>query len=234
MCGRYALSSSVELLVELFALARTVSFDPRYNLAPTDVAPVVRTTDDGRALDLFRWGLIPFWAKDPSIGSRMINARSETAREKPAFRDAFARHRCIVPADAFYEWKKLPDGKQPYCIRRADNTPMAFAGLWSSWRPAEDAERIRTFTILTTRPNEMVASLHDRMPVILEPESFASWLDADAGADALVDLLDPAADGVLEMYPVSRRVNSVRNDDPACMTPVEVPHAGGEQGSLFS
>jgi putative SOS response-associated peptidase YedK len=234
MCGRYALSSSVEQLVELFKLARFVAFDPRYNLAPTDLAPVVRARDGERSLDVLRWGLIPFWAKDPSIGSRMINARAETARTKPAFRDAYERRRCIVPADAFYEWKKEADGKQPYCIRRADGAPMAFAGLWSSWRPSDDAEKVRTFAILTTRPNETVATLHDRMPAILEPEAFAAWLDPDADPEALAELLGPAADGVLDMYPVSRRVNSVRNDDPSCITPVELPSTGGEQGTLFS
>jgi putative SOS response-associated peptidase YedK len=230
MCGRYALLSDVELLAELFELAEHVPIEPRYNLAPTQMAPVVRASAsvEGRTLSMMRWGLIPFWAKDASIGNRMINARSETAASKPAFRDAMEQRRCLVPADAFYEWKKIPGGKQPFCIRRADGAPMAFAGLWASWRRAPGEEKIRSFTILTTLPNVMVSALHDRMPAILEPERFAAWLDPNAEPAALRAMLAPAADGVLELFPVSRRVNAPANDDPACMTPVEISASARE------
>ena len=213
MCGRYALTTPPDVLAALFELTKLPALKPRYNIAPTQSVPIVRDgPDGGREMTVVRWGLIPSWAKDPAISGRMINARSETASEKPAFRAAFRHRRCIVPADGFYEWRKLDGGKQPYYIGRADGRPMALAGLWESWTNHENAgEMIESCAILTTSANETISELHDRMPVILEPESIAAWLNPAAeGTAALAELLEPAAAGVLEFFPVSRRVNSPR------------------------
>jgi len=236
MCGRYALMSDPELLVELFALAGLPRLKPRYNIAPTQQVPVVRapgTAGEGdagdesrRRLDFLHWGLIPSWAKDPAIGARMINARSETAAEKPAFRSALRRRRCLVPADAFYEWQKRAGGKQPYCIRMRDGRPFAFAGLWERWVPRgekdEEIEPIESFTILTTTPNALMKSIHDRMPVIIPREAYDRWLDEEIQDPAkLRDLLKPISGGLMEAFPISRRINSPRNDDAACLEPAE-------------
>jgi putative SOS response-associated peptidase YedK len=235
MCGRYALMSDPELLVELFALASVPPLKRRYNIAPTQQAPVVRAPGKGesgdegrRRLDFLHWGLIPSWAKDPSIGARMINARSETAGEKPAFRSALRCRRCLVPADAFYEWQKRAGGKQPYCIRMRDGRPFAFAGLWERWTPrneaGEEIEPVESFTILTTTPNAMMKRLHDRMPVIIPREAYDLWLDERVQDTAkLATLLVPISGDLLEAYPVSRRINSPGNDDPACLDPAEEP-----------
>jgi putative SOS response-associated peptidase YedK len=248
MCGRYALMSDPELLVELFALAGLPRLKPRYNIVPTQQAPVVRapgrgdSRDEGRRrLDFLHWGLIPSWAKDPTIGARMINARSETAGEKPAFRSALRRRRCLVPADAFYEWQKRAGGKQPYCIRMRDGRPFAFAGLWERWVPRgendEEIEPIESFTILTTAPNALMKKLHDRMPVIIPREAFELWLDEkvqDPGK--LRDLLGPISEDLIEAFAISRRINSPRNDDAACLEPAEEAEDAGDPGSanLFS
>ncbi|MDY7108582.1 MAG: SOS response-associated peptidase [Planctomycetota bacterium] len=236
MCGRYALMSDPELLVELFALASLPVLKPRYNIAPTQQAPIVRAPgasgkgqggDEGRRrLDFLHWGLIPSWAKDPSMGARMINARSETAAEKPAFRSAMRRRRCLVPADAFYEWQKRAGGKQPYCIRMRDGSPFAFAGLWERWEPpegeGEETEPVESFTILTTTPNAVMKKLHDRMPVIIPREAYDLWLDETVQDPAKLEkLLSPVSGGLLEVYPISRRINSPRHDDPACLDPAE-------------
>jgi putative SOS response-associated peptidase YedK len=234
MCGRYALMSDPELLVELFALASLPRLKPRYNIAPTQQAPIIRAApgrgDGGdecrRRLDFLHWGLIPSWAKDPTIGARMINARSETAGEKPAFRSALRRRRCLIPADAFYEWQKRAGGKQPYCIRMRDGRPFAFAGLWERWRPpegeGEEIEPIESFTILTTTANALMKSIHDRMPVIIPREAYELWLDEEVEDPAeLAKLLAPISGGLLEAFAISRRINSPRNDDPACLEPAE-------------
>ena len=194
-------------------------FQARYNIAPTQIAPVTRTGDHGECeLVGMRWGLIPSWAKDRSFGSRMINARSETAVEKPAFRSAFKRRRCLVPASGFFEWKKVGTGKrpqkQPYYIYRADEQPLVMAGLWESWNGPEAGEPTETYTILTTDANDQVRDLHDRMPAILEPDQFDAWLNPrQDDAEALTSLLRPAPDGVLAMHAVSTRVNSPKHDD---------------------
>jgi len=225
MCGRYALTTPPQVLAVLFQLweqARPLLV--RYNVAPTQEAPVVLQDAAGRRSTVtMRWGLVPFWAKDLSIGNRLINGRCETVTEKPAFREAFKRRRCIVPATGFYEWQKLPAGrKQPFFIHRADDQPLAFGGVWESWRDPTTGNDVRTFTILTTPACEQLKSLHDRMPLILEPEDFARWLDSSMqDASALRDLLKPAADGVLNMHPVSSRVNSPKNDDSALVQRVE-------------
>ncbi|MBT8486931.1 MAG: SOS response-associated peptidase, partial [Phycisphaerae bacterium] len=201
MCGRYALMSAAELVAELCGLSSLPPAIRRYNIAPTQRAPVVRQTDDGeRRLDQLFWGLVPWWAKDPKIGTRMINARSETAAEKPAFREALQRRRCLVPADGFYEWRKREGGKQPHFIRRRDHGPLAFAGLWEGWRDGA-GESMESFTILTTRPNDLVAPLHDRMPVILDRDDFAAWLDPEThDTGAIRSLLGPCPADTLETH----------------------------------
>jgi putative SOS response-associated peptidase YedK len=250
MCGRYALMSDPELLVELFALASLPRLKRRYNIAPTQQAPVVRAPGKGDAgeeggcrLDFLHWGLIPSWAKDPSMGARMINARSETAAEKPAFRSAMRHRRCLVPADAFYEWQKRAGGKQPYCIRMRDGSPFAFAGLWERWRPPEgeggETEPVESFTILTTTPNAMMKKLHDRMPVIIPREAYALWLDERIqDPEKLAKLLAPISGDLLEAYPIGTRINSPRHDDPACLDPAEEAEDedadDGDETTLFS
>jgi putative SOS response-associated peptidase YedK len=230
MCGRYTVSSPIEVIADLFQIAPEEAggaplpdLRPRYNVAPTQEAPIVRVLEPGgaRRLELLRWGFVPYWAKEASIGNRMINARAESAAEKPAYRFAFKKHRCLVVADGFYEWKKLAGGKQPYHIRRQDRGPVGIAGLWSRWQPAEGEKPLETFTILTTDANPTVAALHDRMPVILDPKDFALWLDpAVQDAEKLQALLAPAPDALLETVPVDRRVNSPAYDAADCIEPL--------------
>ncbi len=234
MCGRYTLSSPGEVVAEVFDLVDVPEVLPRYNLAPTQEAAVVRVPAPGapRQLARLRWGLIPAWAKDPAIGNRMINARAESAGEKPAYRDSFRRRRCLVPADGFYEWKRVGKGKQPYLIRRRDRRPFAFAGLWSAWHAphppntAPDALPRETFTILTTSPNDLMHGIHDRMPVILDRADFAAWLDpGNRDAAALQALLVPAPADDWEAVPVSTRVNSPAHDAADCIEPLAAPAA---------
>ncbi|MCW5729223.1 MAG: SOS response-associated peptidase [Alphaproteobacteria bacterium] len=219
MCGRYSITTPVEALARLFGFPERPNLAPRYNLAPTQIAPVVRESEDGRHLALLRWGLVPFWAKDADIGARMINARAETLAEKPAFRDAFRKRRCILPADGFYEWQAAEGRKRPHLIRRRDGRPLAFAGLWESWRGA-GAEPLETFTIVTTDANETLRPIHERMPAILEEADFGLWLAATSDAARLRALLRPAGKDILEAIEVSTRVNNVRNDDAACAAPL--------------
>jgi putative SOS response-associated peptidase YedK len=178
-----------------------------------------------------RWGLIPRWAKDPSIGNRMINARAETVASKPAFREAFQGRRCLLPADGFYEWKRCGARKQPMYLRMLDGRPFAFAGLWARWRP-EGGEPVESCTILTTEPNELVADIHKRMPVILPPQDYGPWLDPETRDPArLSGMLQPYSAEEMIAYPVSTRVNRPEHDDPDCVEPVEAPDTG--PGSLF-
>jgi len=227
MCGRFVSTSPPDELAAYFGAtaAPEASLEPNYNVAPTqDVLAVV---EDGgeRHLDAFFWGLVPSWAKDVKIGSRMINARAETLAEKSAYKKSFETRRCLVPADGFYEWKKLGGGskpkKQPVFITRADGAPLAFAGIWSVWRgPAEDQPPLRSLTIVTTTPNELMATVHDRMPVILPEERWATWLDRDErDLDGLTKLLVPAPEGLLTLTPVSTLVNNVRNNGPELLEP---------------
>lgn len=232
MCGRYTLTSPGELIAELFALDATPELAPRYNIAPTQETAAVRvlSADDAgdagdaaaagrRTLDLLRWGLVPFWARDPGIGNRMINARSETAAAKPAFRNSFKKRRCLVVADGFYEWQKTADGKLPHRIRREDRKPFAFAGLWDRWRD-DQGELLDTFTILTAAAAPAIEDIHDRMPVILDPAAWERWLDpGESDRRTLEALLVPDAGG-LEAYAVSRVVNNPRNDVPECIEAV--------------
>ncbi|MFL6232278.1 MAG: SOS response-associated peptidase [Thermoanaerobaculia bacterium] len=224
MCGRYTLTTSGEDLALAFELPELPFLPPRYNLAPTQAAAVVRVTEPGapRHLDLLKWGLIPYWAKEASIGNRMINARSEGVAEKPAYRSSFKKKRCLVAADGFYEWKKEGKAKQPYLIRRKDHKPFGFAGLWSAWRDQEHGgQLVETFTILTTSPNDLMRPLHDRMPVILSKENFDLWLDPKMeDAEKLQPLLVPYAADDFEAFPVSRAVNSPANDFAGCIEPL--------------
>ncbi len=233
MCGRYSLTSPVESVVQLFDLDTRPNLPPRYNIAPTQEVAVVRTEGGARSLGLMRWGLVPAWAKDPAIGQRLINARGETAADKPSFRSAFKRRRCLIPADGFYEWQARGRGpKQPYRIARPDGGPFAFAGLWEAWRDGEGDERL-TCTILTTEANRALREIHARMPVILGPDDYGPWLDVDGAAPAaLQGLLEPVPEDWLAAYPVSTRVNNVKNDDPACIAPLGEVGAEAVTGRL--
>lgn len=220
MCGRYALALNAEVIAEAFrcAAAGISSFKPSFNIAPTHFAPVIRQRNSERTATLLKWGLIPSWAKDPSIGSRMINARSETVAEKPSFRSAYKTRRCIVPASAFFEWRSMSDGKQPYAFSAVDSSVLAFAGLWERW--GEGDTLVESFTIITTAANALLGQLHDRMPVILDTTGVTLWLDGDASPEALAALLVPMADGELDATAVSRKVNSPANNSPDLLEPI--------------
>jgi putative SOS response-associated peptidase YedK len=237
MCGRFVSTSPPDELAAYFgaeAVAETV-LEPNYNVAPTQDVLAVVEHDGGRYLDAFFWGLVPSWAKDVKIGSKMINARAETLAEKSAFKKPFATRRCLVPADGFYEWKRLGTGKkpekQPMFIRRTDGEPLAFAGIWSLWRGSDkDQEPLRSLTIVTTSPNELMRGIHDRMPVILPEERWASWLDrGNDDLDSLSAMLVPLPDGLLTATPVAKLVNNVRNNGPELLEPTEVT----EQATLL-
>jgi putative SOS response-associated peptidase YedK len=229
VCGRYVQASSPELLAERFGVdeVRIEEHAPAYNVAPRAEMPAVRRRKDRTVLSTLRWGLVPSWAKDPKMGDRLINARAEDVAAKPAFRTAFERRRCLVPADGFYEWQPRPGQKkkQPMFVHRRDGEPMAFAGLWEVWRDrnaGEDADWLRTFAIVTTRPNDTLAPIHDRMPVILPESAWDTWLDPDADPAALESLLVPAPDDSIDVYPVSLLVNSADNDGPDLVQRVEI------------
>ena len=241
MCGRYTSTSTIKDLAEIFEVddVRTEELPPRYNVAPTLPVYAValrsaKAGDEGgprRALGTFRWGLVPSWAKDPAIGNRLINARAEGITAKPAFRAAVARRRCIIPADAFYEWQRRtnrdgkPVGKLPYAVRRRDGQPMAFAGLWEVWRADDqpDSELLRTCVIVTTAANEIMAPIHDRMPVVLAPGDWAAWLDPATDAAKVAGLMVPAPSDWFEAYPVSTLVNKVTNEGPDLLVPLPPP-----------
>jgi putative SOS response-associated peptidase YedK len=238
VCGRYTSTTSVTDLASVFEVdeVRAEEMPPRYNVAPTSpvyaVALAKGDEDKGprRALGTFRWGLVPSWAKDPSVGNRMINARAEGISSKPAYRSALARRRCLLPADAFYEWQRRPaGGKLPYAVRRRDGQPMALAGIWEVWRDKDrpDAPPLRSCAIVTTEANELMAPIHDRMPVVLERADWERWLDPATDLSEVEALLRPAAPGVLEAFPVSTAVNNVANDGPELLEPHLPPGAGG-------
>ncbi len=220
MCGRFVQASSPTLLAEQFDVDEVAIASPvgaHYNVAPRAEVLTVIDRDEGRLLTTMRWGLVPSWAESLAIGDRMINARAETLLEKAAFRPAFERRRCIVPVDGFYEWRAMPGGKkQPYYIFATDGMPLALAGLWESFRDRTDPDAawVRSCTVITTEANDTMRSLHDRMPVILDPSDRAPWLDRDQVDPAAVQtLLHPAPDDLLSMHPVSPRVNGARADD---------------------
>ncbi len=209
MCGRFAFYSPSEATAALFGASGSLDMKPRYNIAPTqDIAAIRNDESGGRELTALRWGLIPFWAKDPSIGNRMINARAETVAEKPAFRAAYRRRRCLVLADGFYEWHKEGAGKTPYFITLASDEPFAFAGLWEHWQSKDDEQTIESATLITADANEFMAALHNRMPVILEPENADRWLAGDK--DVLSEAITKGPR--LKAYPVDRHVNNPRNE----------------------
>jgi putative SOS response-associated peptidase YedK len=219
MCGRYTLTTPAERLAEEFGFKDSSAELPQsYNVAPTQGVAAVLEEGGGRHLEVLRWGLIPPWADDPQIGSRMINARSETAPEKPSFRRAFRERRCLIPADGFYEWQRTNGAKQPFYIHMEDGRPFAFAGLWESWGRGGEGE-IRTCTILTTAANAVVGEIHERMPVIVAPDAYDVWLDPSSERDELTGLLAPYPEDEMEAYPVSRFVNSPSNNDPRCVEP---------------
>ena len=220
MCGRYTLKTSIDVVAEHFGLdEHTSSLTPSYNVAPTQEVAAVIEEDDERKLEMFRWGLIPSWAKDPAIGNKLINARAETVAEKPSFRSAFKRKRCLIVADGFYEWQKAGDGaKQPFYFRMKNSSPFAFAGLWETWDG--HGERIRSCSIITTDANDLMREIHHRMPVILPAENYAAWLDPGfEEKEALLDFLRPYPSEEMEAYPVSRRVNRPSNNEPGVVEP---------------
>jgi len=222
MCGRYRLSRSKELLAEHFDVEPDDDWEPRYNIVPTQNVPVIRQHPDEpkRLGSQMRWGLIPFWAKDPSIGFKMINARAETVATMPALRESLRKRRCLIPADAFYEWFKNEKAKTPFCFTMADDSIFAFAGIWGSWRNPE-GKAIETCSIITTTPNALLIDIHDRMPVILPDDAYGLWLDPGfQKPDALCDLLKPFNPALMRRFEVSNRVNLVKNDDPECAEPV--------------
>lgn len=220
MCGRYVSATPPDQIAAYFdAEAPEALLEASYNVAPTNDVYAVLSDGSTRHVDAFHWGLVPLWAKDPKIGSKMINARAESLAEKNAFKSAFKRRRCLIPADGFYEWRKDPDAppkakKQPYFIHSPDGEPYAFAGLWEVWRgPNRDQEPLRSCTIITTSPNEPMSAIHDRMPVILPRSAWDTWLDRDVDdLDLLGKLLVPAAPEVTAMHTVATDVNNVRNN----------------------
>ena len=222
MCGRFTLTADVSTLQESFPFVEMPQgMQPHFNIAPTQ--PVAVVPNDGRnRLDFFVWGLIPSWAKDPDIGSRLINARAETLLEKPSFRTAFRRRRCLVLADGFYGWKQVERGKTPMYIRLASGKPFAFAGLWESWN-APDGSNVLSCTIITTQPNRLIEKIHNRMPVILSESAYSTWLEpGEADSKRLSALLTPFPAEELMAYPVSTLVNSPENDLPAVLQPAEL------------
>jgi putative SOS response-associated peptidase YedK len=223
MCGRYDNQIAAEVYRRLFGAQRlpASNFPPRYNVAPTDKVPIVRLGRDGeRELVMARWGLVPFWMKEPPKKA-FINARAETVATTPMFREAFAKRRCLIPATGFYEWQQRAEGKQPYRITRKDLEPFAFAGLWEFARIG--GEEIVSTAIIVGEANTVVAALHDRMPVILDPADFHAWLDPATPRQAALALLRPCPVEHLKAYPVSRTVNSPRNDVPDCVEPIDDP-----------
>ncbi len=232
MCGRYRLSRRKETIEQHFDATLDGDWSPRYNIAPTQSAPVIRQNprEPRREASLLRWGLVPSWAKDLSGGGKTINARAESAATLPAFREAFRRRRCIIPADGFYEWKKTGPARQPYCFEVDEGELFAFAGIWETWRNPKK-EKVETFSILTTSANAVTTAIHDRMPVILAPADYDLWLDPGMKeVAALTALLKPYDARLMRAYPVSARVNQVANDDPQCTVRVE---AAETQARLF-
>jgi putative SOS response-associated peptidase YedK len=220
MCGRFVQAQDPATYAQFFGAAPVENLEsaaPSYNVAPTDRVYAVAEHDGARSLGRFRWGLIPFWAKEKGIGSRQINARAETISTKASFRDSLVSRRCLIPADGFFEWKKMTRGKLPHYIFRSDGDPLALAGLWATWRDPETDERVASCTVVTTEPNQLLADIHDRMPVVLPADRWDQWLDREfADVEALQAMLTPSAEA-MAAYPVSTLVNSVRNNLPECI-----------------
>ena len=224
MCGRYAVITNPEALRALFRYFEQPNFPPRYNVAPTQPVPIVRVVEGKREFALVRWGLIPPWVKDPRAFSLLINARGESVNEKPAFKNAMKRRRCLFPADGFYEWKREGDRKRPYFVRLKSGRPMAFAGLWESWM-GPNGEEMETAAIVTTAASRSIAHIHDRMPVIVAPDAFDFWLDPNVDGEMAAAVIAPAPDALLEAYEVSSAVNRTANDSALLLEPLREPEA---------
>jgi len=243
MCGRFSLTTPVEAMRQLFGFSQLPNLAPRYNIAPTQDVAVVRAGDEGgRDLSMLRWGLIPSWAKDKDFGAKTINARAETVAEKPSFRSAYKKRRCLIPADGYYEWVKAEGGKQPYRFCREDGEAFGLAGLWESWTNPEDGEVILTCSIVVREAGSFTETWHHRMPVIVRPDSYGVWLgEGDPDTDDIAGVMaEPNEDGLIA-FPISKRVNNVRYDDAECIEPVElsapktadVAKPAAKQGNLF-
>ncbi len=220
MCGRYVITSAPEAIRALFRYQEQPNFPPRFNVAPSQPIPIVRLVDGVRQFALVRWGLLPSWVKDPKTFALLINARGESVLDKPAFRAAMKRRRCLIPADGFYEWQAGGARKQPYFIRLKSGAPMAFAGLWETWT-GPNGEELETAAIVTANANRTLGHIHDRMPVVVEPDAFDLWLNcADIDAQTAAALITPAPDQLFEAYPVSTDVNRVANDNAKLLEPL--------------
>lgn len=222
MCGRYCITSAPEAIRALFRYPERPNFPPRYNVAPTQPVPIVRLVEGDRHFALVRWGLIPPWVKDPRNFALLINARGETVNEKPAFKNAMKRRRCLFPADGFYEWKLESGRRKAFHARTPGGGPLAFAGLWETWI-GPNGEELETAAIVTTQANKEMAAVHHRAPVMLLPEQFDFWLDCDVGSADAAELIRPAPDGSMEVYEVSPAVNKVVNDTPDLAEPYTSP-----------
>lgn len=224
MCGRFTLTLSAEQIEARFGVPLPPGYKPRYNIAPTQEILALISDAQGRCIENFRWGMIPHWAKDPKIAQKLINARAETLWEKPSFRDAVRRRRCLIIADGFYEWRQTPQGKKaPVYVRLRSKEPFGFAGLWETWH-SPDGQTLKTCTIITTEPNELLRPIHNRMPVIVPKELEELWLDPSPMTRAELErLLRPYRAEELELYDVSAAVNSPTNDGPECIQPIEPP-----------
>ena len=239
MCGRYGRRADKQRIAEWMQTHDTSVFDetylaPSYNIAPTDIQPIVRLNREGhRELTVMRWGLVPYWAKDSKIGFSTINAKAETVATSPTFREAWKRRRCLVPAEWFYEWKKIDEKtKQPHAISLHDGALFAFAGLWDRWRDRETGQVLETFTIVTTDPNALMETIHDRMPVILARKDYRRWLTSTDPAQLPVDLLKPYPAEEMKAWKISKEVGNTRNDDPSLIEPVQGEDPG-PQLALF-
>jgi len=250
MCGRYLITSAPEAFRRLFDYEEQPNFPPRYNVAPTQPVPVVRLADGKREFALVRWGLIPYWVKDPRTFTLLINARGDSVNDKPAFRNAMRRRRCLFLADGFYDWSNAGGRKRPFVVRPRDGQPVAFAGVWETWT-GPNGEEMETGAIVTTEANRELRSLHDRMPVIVPPEAFDLWLDCkNVDARTAAALIMPAREGLLDAYEVSPAVNRADNDDASLIEPyteapsssvpsatagkvAKKPKEDDRQGSLF-
>jgi putative SOS response-associated peptidase YedK len=221
MCGRYSQRQSAEIIAQAFQVDNVPPLKPRYNIAPTQSVPTILqlSTSTNRQLKMLHWGLIPSWAKDSKMGSKLINARAETVAEKPSFRSAFRQRRCLVLADGFYEWQQQEDKqKQPFYFRMSDEHPFAFAGLWEHWEDKDTGKTIESCTLLTTEPNELMQSVHNRMPVILEPKNYDIWLDPEVkNPELLQPFLHPYPAEEMTSFPVSKAVNKASNDTAECI-----------------
>jgi putative SOS response-associated peptidase YedK len=227
MCGRYLIISSPQAIRVLFGYPEQPNFPPRYNVAPTQPIPIVRLWEGQRQFALVRWGLIPAWVKDPLRFTLLINARADSVNEKPAFRNAMQRRRCLIPADGFYEWKDAGGRKQPFVVRPRHGAPIAFAGLWENWM-GPNGEEMETAAIVTTDANRALRAIHPRTPVVVPPQAFDTWLDPAVDAQAAAALLVPAPEDLFEAYAISNAVNRVANDDPQVIAPAA---AGGQDRS---